>query len=169
MTRYHEVSRHFVRQLVPPFHLKRRCGYSVCVLPRKLTWNPKMKVWKLSFLSNGVNFRFHVSFRGSMCLFFKLGKQKDPEKRKQKKISQHFKEKMTTQFHTVSKTRDILSKYDGICYFTGKIPYVHSNIIKATLLEKLHAIVKLKMDKFSLARCFFWSANPLFSKICFSG
>ena len=35
------------------------------VLPRKLTWNPKMKVWKLSFLSNGVNFRFHVSFGGS--------------------------------------------------------------------------------------------------------
>ena len=28
-----------------------------------------MKVWKLSFLSNGVNFRFHVSFRGSTTHF----------------------------------------------------------------------------------------------------
>ena len=48
------------------------------LLPRKLTWNPKMKVWKLSFLSNGVNFRFHVSFRGSIfwVLFVTDGSQK---------------------------------------------------------------------------------------------
>ena len=33
--------------------------------PRKLTWNPKMKVWKIIFLFKGVIFRFHVSFLGS--------------------------------------------------------------------------------------------------------
>ena len=31
-----------------------------------------MKVWKLSFLSNGVNFRFHVSFWGGVGDFFSL-------------------------------------------------------------------------------------------------
>ena len=36
------------------------------VLPRKLTWNLKMKVWKMSFPLKGVIFRFHVSFRGSI-------------------------------------------------------------------------------------------------------
>ena len=33
------------------------------ILPRKLTWNPKMEVWKMIFLFKQVIFRFHVSFR----------------------------------------------------------------------------------------------------------
>ena len=32
--------------------------------PRKLTWNPKMEVWKMIFLFNWVIFRFHVNFQG---------------------------------------------------------------------------------------------------------
>ena len=32
--------------------------------PRKLTWNPKMGVWKMIFLFKQVIFRFHVSFQG---------------------------------------------------------------------------------------------------------
>ena len=32
--------------------------------PQKLTWNPKMEVWKMIFLFKQVIFRFHVSFRG---------------------------------------------------------------------------------------------------------
>ena len=32
--------------------------------PGKLTWNPKMEVWKMSFLFKQVIFRFYVSFRG---------------------------------------------------------------------------------------------------------
>ena len=35
------------------------------VHPRKLTWNPKMEVWKMLFLFKQVIFMFHVSFRGS--------------------------------------------------------------------------------------------------------
>ena len=31
---------------------------------RNLTWNPKMKVWKMFFLFTGVILRFHVSFPG---------------------------------------------------------------------------------------------------------
>ena len=39
----------------------------VCPLhPRKLTWNPKMEVWKMIFLFKGMIFMFHFSFRGSM-------------------------------------------------------------------------------------------------------
>ena len=34
------------------------------LLPRKLTWNPKMEVWKMIFLFNWVIFRFHVNFQG---------------------------------------------------------------------------------------------------------
>ncbi len=37
----------------------------ILLLPWKLTWNPKMEVWKMIFLFKGVIFRFHVSFRGS--------------------------------------------------------------------------------------------------------
>ena len=33
--------------------------------PGKLTWTPKMEVWKMIFLFKGVIFRFHVSFRRS--------------------------------------------------------------------------------------------------------
>ena len=33
--------------------------------PRKLTWNPKIGVWKMIFLFKGMVFQFHVSFRGS--------------------------------------------------------------------------------------------------------
>ena len=36
------------------------------LLPRKLTWNPKMEGWKMIFLFEQVIFRFHVSFRGSI-------------------------------------------------------------------------------------------------------
>ena len=32
--------------------------------PKKLTWNPKMELWKMIFLFKQVIFRFHVSFRG---------------------------------------------------------------------------------------------------------
>ena len=32
--------------------------------PCKLTWNPKMKVWKMISLFKHVIFRFHVNFRG---------------------------------------------------------------------------------------------------------
>ena len=43
-----------------------RCKFWICckLRPRKLTWNPKMEVWKMIFLFNWVIFRFHVSFRG---------------------------------------------------------------------------------------------------------
>ena len=34
------------------------------VHPQKLTWNPKMEVWKIIFLFKGMMFMFHVSFRG---------------------------------------------------------------------------------------------------------
>ena len=34
------------------------------ILPRKLTWNQKMEVWKMIFLFKQWIFRFHVSFRG---------------------------------------------------------------------------------------------------------
>ena len=35
--------------------------------PWKLTWNPKMKVWNMSFLFKQVIFRFHVEFQGCSC------------------------------------------------------------------------------------------------------
>ena len=37
--------------------------------PGKLTWNPKMEVWKMIFLFNWVILRFHVNFQG--CKQFK--------------------------------------------------------------------------------------------------
>ena len=37
--------------------------------PRKLTWNPKMEIWKMIFLFNWVIFRFHVNFQGCMGIF----------------------------------------------------------------------------------------------------
>ena len=37
-----------------------KCGYT----PQNLTWNPKMKAWKMFFLFKWVIFRFHVSFLG---------------------------------------------------------------------------------------------------------
>ena len=40
------------------------CNYSL----QKLTWNPKMEVWKMIFLFKHVIFRFHVSFRGVSIL-----------------------------------------------------------------------------------------------------
>ena len=33
------------------------------ILPRKLTWNQKLKVWKMMFLFKQVTFRFNGSFR----------------------------------------------------------------------------------------------------------
>ena len=36
--------------------------------PEKLTWNPKMEVWKMIFLFKQVIFRFHVNFPGCMYL-----------------------------------------------------------------------------------------------------
>ncbi len=38
--------------------------------PGNLTWNPKMKVWKMFFLFKWVIFRFHVSFRGCTSIFW---------------------------------------------------------------------------------------------------
>ena len=35
--------------------------------PKKLTWNTKMEVRKMSFLVNWMIFRFHVNFQGSCC------------------------------------------------------------------------------------------------------
>ena len=39
--------------------------------PRKLTWNPKMEVWKMIFPLKPVIFRFHVSFWGCKHIFFR--------------------------------------------------------------------------------------------------
>ncbi len=36
----------------------------------KLTWNPKMEVWKIIFHFKQVIFRFHVSFCGCMCNWY---------------------------------------------------------------------------------------------------
>ena len=35
----------------------------ICIFPRKLTWNPKMEVWKMIFLFKQAIFRFRVCFR----------------------------------------------------------------------------------------------------------
>ena len=40
---------------------------------RKLTWNPKMEVWKMIFLFNWVICRFHVNFQGCNCQGFHPG------------------------------------------------------------------------------------------------
>ena len=40
-----------------------------CIHPGKLTWNPTMKVWKMIFPFNWVNFRFRVNFQGCRCNF----------------------------------------------------------------------------------------------------
>ena len=37
-------------------------SYPLALHIRNWTWNPKMKVWKMFFLSKWVHFRFHVSF-----------------------------------------------------------------------------------------------------------
>ena len=42
------------------------------LLPRELTWNPKMEGWKMIFLFKQVIFRFHVSFRGSILLLIRI-------------------------------------------------------------------------------------------------
>ncbi len=44
---------------------------NMCLLPRKLTWNPKMEVWKMIFLFNWVIFRFHVNFQGCNLKVFR--------------------------------------------------------------------------------------------------
>ena len=43
-----------------------RMGFPIknVIHPLKLTWNPKMKVWKMFLLFKWVIFRFHVSFPG---------------------------------------------------------------------------------------------------------
>ena len=38
--------------------------------PRNLTWNPKMKVWKVFFLFTRVILRFHISFPGGNKFIF---------------------------------------------------------------------------------------------------
>ena len=43
---------------------KESMAWKYSVRPRNLTWNPKMKVWKMRFLFKWVSFRFHVSFPG---------------------------------------------------------------------------------------------------------
>ena len=45
-------------------------SYVLCVHvhPGKLTWNPKMKVWKMIFVFKQVIFTFHVHFPG--CIYF---------------------------------------------------------------------------------------------------
>ena len=54
----------------------------------KFTWNPKMEVWKMIFLFNGVIFRFHVNFPG--CNFLMKSERdhflrSSPSKKKMKK------------------------------------------------------------------------------------
>ena len=39
----------------------------IYVHPWKLTWNPKMEIWKMIFLFKQVIFRFHVHFPGCIC------------------------------------------------------------------------------------------------------
>ena len=39
-------------------------GRTVQYSPEKLTWNPRMEVWNMSFLFGHVIFSFHVRFRG---------------------------------------------------------------------------------------------------------
>ena len=39
--------------------------------PGKLTWNPKIGVWKMIFLFNWGIFRFHVNFQG--CIWYVTG------------------------------------------------------------------------------------------------
>ena len=46
------------------FFLLAFCFVLWTLLPGKLTWNPKMELWKMIFLFKQVIFRFHVSFRG---------------------------------------------------------------------------------------------------------
>ena len=43
-------------------------SYVLCVHvhPGKLTWNPKMNVWKMIFVFKQVNFTFHVHFPGGL-------------------------------------------------------------------------------------------------------
>ena len=59
------------------FRFQRCPGFFECfggsILPRKLTWNPKMEVWKMIFLFNWVIFRFHVNFQGCMGVEPKIG------------------------------------------------------------------------------------------------
>ena len=51
-----------------PVELPWSNAFVICLLPRKLTWNPKMEVWKIIFLIKQVIFRFHVSFQWCKCL-----------------------------------------------------------------------------------------------------
>ena len=44
--------------------LRRPCFFGHFLHPWKLTWNPKMKVWKMIILFKQVMFRFHVNFPG---------------------------------------------------------------------------------------------------------
>ena len=48
---------------------KLSCFLFFCLHPRKLTWNLKMKVWKMIFLFKQVIFRFHVNFQGCNVFF----------------------------------------------------------------------------------------------------
>ena len=48
------------QEIRPKFSRSANCK----VLPRNLTWNLKMMVWKMIFLFNWVIFRFHVKFQG---------------------------------------------------------------------------------------------------------
>ena len=48
---------------------KLSCFLLFCLHPRKLTWNLKMKVWKMIFLFKQVIFRFHVNFQGCNVFF----------------------------------------------------------------------------------------------------
>ena len=38
------------------------------IQPRKSTWNPKVKVWKMVFLFKGLFCRFHLNFRGCILV-----------------------------------------------------------------------------------------------------
>ena len=52
------------------------------VHPWKLTWNPKMEVWKMIILFNWAVFRFHVKFQG--CKWCFSGFFSSPKKQREK-------------------------------------------------------------------------------------
>ena len=74
--RFSEVMRNLRRERVvprdptkaPQFRLSLQPEQFTPVRPGKLTWNPKMKAWKMIFLFKRIILRFHVNFRG--CILF---------------------------------------------------------------------------------------------------
>ena len=61
---------------LPIYTILRRTIFELCKLhskelhlKRKLTWNPKIEVWKMIFVVNWVRFRFHVNFQGTNIFY----------------------------------------------------------------------------------------------------